>query len=210
MKRIGFFFLFYLLCSCTLFAEKYIVNASSLNVRNDPNLNGEVLFRVKKGQAVEVKEFRGAWAYIDLSDGSGWVAKRYLISENQVSNNAISSKKKNKYRTKEKLEDETVHKTVTWIIRIALYWGVLCFIVLIIPAFKRKKLISHIFIFGALVGLLYYANLDVYTLARGVALGCVVSVLLWPLLYFQICEDAIKGINWFLMLGTGVILYFML
>lgn len=209
MKKIFSLFLTLFISVTAMLADsQYTVTANSLNVRKYADKNSEVMFKVSKGDVVTVKEINGAWAFIDVPKGGGWVAKKYL--KKGASANASESKTSGKkHRTTDKVLDEPVNKVMTWVIRIAACWSALWFIILFAFAIKRKKLLVHIFMFGALILLLGICSADGVHLLRFLTPGAIIAVLLWPLLYTRIHEGTLSLIGLVLMIGGCAALYFM-
>lgn len=56
--------------------KRAVVNASLLNVRNQPNPEGDVYTQLKKGEVVYVSQESNGWCRIALNDM--WVSKEYL------------------------------------------------------------------------------------------------------------------------------------
>ena len=57
------------------------VTASALNVRREPNTDGEVITQVKKGTTLEVLSEDDSWTRVKLGSGEvGWVASRFVTS----------------------------------------------------------------------------------------------------------------------------------
>jgi uncharacterized protein YgiM (DUF1202 family) len=57
------------------------VTASSVNVRRDPSMTGEVLKQAKKNDALTILASSDDWTKVELSDGTiGWIASRFLSS----------------------------------------------------------------------------------------------------------------------------------
>lgn len=56
----------------------YIVDASSLNVRQKPSTDGAVIGKVTKGQELLVMSISNGWAYITYQKGFGYVSAQYL------------------------------------------------------------------------------------------------------------------------------------
>ncbi len=209
MKRIVLFSLFCFIAAMVA-AGKYVVTANSLNVRKYADSNAEVLFKITKGQEVTVKEFNGAWAFIDVPKGCGWVAKKYLKSASSSSTTAVTTKKLKKHRTTENVMDEPVNKAMTWIIRISAGLGLLVFFAFLVPAIKREKTWPHVVGLGLCVLLLAYASFAEHSLTRFIAPAAIITVLMWPLLYTKLSESAVTIITWVLMIAGLVALYFML
>lgn len=209
MKKLLSLFLTLFLGIAAILAEsQYTVTANSLNVRKYADKNSEVMFKVSKGDVVTVKEIKGSWAFIDVPKGGGWVAKKYL----EKGANSLSSgnrKSAKKHRTTDKVLDEPVNKVMTWVIRIAACWSALWFIILFAFAIKRKKLLVHIFMFGALILLLGICSADGVHLLRFLTPGAIIAVLLWPLLYARISNGTISLIGLILMAAGAVALFFM-
>jgi len=68
------------------------VTASSVNVRRDPSMTGEVLKQAKKNDALTQLATGEDWTKVELSDGSiGWVASRFL-SQSQTASNQTPKK----------------------------------------------------------------------------------------------------------------------
>ena len=57
------------------------VNVSILNVRDKPNPNAEVLYKLVYNQRVLVLNERETWAFVLTDQDEGWVAKQYLRTE---------------------------------------------------------------------------------------------------------------------------------
>ena len=57
------------------------VTASSVNVRRDPSMSGEVLKQAKKNDALTALASGEEWTKVELADGTiGWIASRFLSS----------------------------------------------------------------------------------------------------------------------------------
>ncbi len=54
------------------------VTASSLRVREAPNLNADTINQLKRGERVSIIENRGGWSLIYKSGKRGWVSAKYL------------------------------------------------------------------------------------------------------------------------------------
>jgi uncharacterized protein YgiM (DUF1202 family) len=58
------------------------VNATALNVRSDPSMNGEIVTHAKKGEKLDVLAERGDWLRVRLADGSeGWVSAQHVMRD---------------------------------------------------------------------------------------------------------------------------------
>jgi uncharacterized protein YgiM (DUF1202 family) len=68
------------------------VTASSVNVRRDPSMAGEVLKQAKKNDALKPLATGDDWTKVQLTDGTiGWVASRF-VSQSQSASNQIPKK----------------------------------------------------------------------------------------------------------------------
>ncbi|SHE10777.1 N-acetylmuramoyl-L-alanine amidase [Chlamydia abortus] len=63
---------------------KATVDATSLNVREEPAAQGAIIGSLKQGTEVEVLSEKYGWAEIQFESGPGWVAAHYLIKEQPV------------------------------------------------------------------------------------------------------------------------------
>jgi len=60
-------------------AQTVYVTASSVNVRRDPSMAGEVLKQAKKNEALTLLSSMEDWTKVQLPDGTvGWVASRFV------------------------------------------------------------------------------------------------------------------------------------
>ncbi|WP_163098970.1 SH3 domain-containing protein [Peribacillus alkalitolerans] len=57
------------------------VKASSLNVRSEPSMNGEILGKLLTNDEVKASEVKGNWTKVSKDKLVGWVASQYLSSE---------------------------------------------------------------------------------------------------------------------------------
>jgi uncharacterized protein YgiM (DUF1202 family) len=58
------------------------VNATALNVRSDPSMNGEVVTHAKRGEKLDVLGERGDWLRVRLADGTkGWVSAQHVMRD---------------------------------------------------------------------------------------------------------------------------------
>lgn len=80
LKRLAIFLLLFLsaLASTIVGQERYRVTANSLNVRSGPSEYYSVVYKLHKGDVVEVLEQNGQWATIRGSGGRYYVNNRYL------------------------------------------------------------------------------------------------------------------------------------
>ncbi|WP_408007043.1 SH3 domain-containing protein [Pseudalkalibacillus sp. A8] len=72
--------------------ERSVVNATSLNVRSGPGTNYNVIGSVSKGDVVEIMNIQNSWYEINLKQGKGWVAGKYVTKgQNSDSSSGIPS-----------------------------------------------------------------------------------------------------------------------
>lgn len=65
------------------------VTASSVNVRRDPSMAGEVLKQAKKNEALTQLSTMEDWTKVELADGTiGWIASRFLSQSQSQSSPA--------------------------------------------------------------------------------------------------------------------------
>lgn len=68
------------------------ITASSLNVREEPSLNGDIVGSVTMGEAFTILKEENNWINIELSNGTtGWVASWYVNKEKSTAANSHSS-----------------------------------------------------------------------------------------------------------------------
>lgn len=60
------------------FAELYQVSVASLNVRNKPSVESEIIGKVQKGINIEVKEVKNGFAVFDFMGNEGYASIKYL------------------------------------------------------------------------------------------------------------------------------------
>lgn len=66
-------------------SQAYKVGTSSLNVRNAPQINAEVIGSIPRGSAVQVYEKKYGWAKVVYNGRTGWVASAYLFGTSEKS-----------------------------------------------------------------------------------------------------------------------------
>lgn len=74
----------------------YIVNASSLNVRQSPSTDAKIIGKVSKGQLVQVLNIKSGWAYIFYGKLTGYVSAQYLVKKGATSSTQTTSTTTNK------------------------------------------------------------------------------------------------------------------
>lgn len=58
------------------------VNASMLNVRSEPSMNGEIVTHARKGEKLAVLADSGDWVRVRLADGTkGWVSAQHVVRD---------------------------------------------------------------------------------------------------------------------------------
>jgi uncharacterized protein YgiM (DUF1202 family) len=66
----------------------YCINANELNLRNSPTtIDSYVLGKFTRGQTVEVYEFQGEWAKVNVNGQRGYMFAKYLVRCNSTTNN---------------------------------------------------------------------------------------------------------------------------
>lgn len=68
------------------------VDASRLNVRNEPNKKGKVIWTLKRDQKVQVTNKDGNWLYIENSRFNGWVYGTYLTNSPTPEEKTVADK----------------------------------------------------------------------------------------------------------------------
>ena len=64
--------------------ETVTVDASALNMRSEPSLDGEILAQIKRGEQVELLESGESWMKVRLPDGrTAWAASRFLLRDGE-------------------------------------------------------------------------------------------------------------------------------
>ncbi|HEX3111083.1 MAG TPA: SH3 domain-containing protein [Thermoanaerobaculia bacterium] len=67
-------------------AQTVYVTASSVNVRRDPSMAGEVLKQARKNEALTLLSSMEDWTKVQLADGTvGWVASRFVSQSRSAS-----------------------------------------------------------------------------------------------------------------------------
>jgi SH3-like domain-containing protein len=64
-----------------LSTRRAYVNASALNVRQQPSLSGAVLGRVNRGTPITILATKGEWLQVSFSQGTGWVHADYVVAK---------------------------------------------------------------------------------------------------------------------------------
>jgi hypothetical protein len=83
MKKLFFVVILVYLTLPVFTQESYSVISDSLNVREGPGTNYDVLGRVYKGEFVKVLEIGGDWAKIIFKDSAGYVNKKFILAQKQ-------------------------------------------------------------------------------------------------------------------------------
>lgn len=96
MKR---FLLSLLVCLGAICAQAgsstpYVVEASSLNVRQKPSTDAAVIGKLSQGQVVEVMSISNGWAYIIYHKSFGYVSAKYLKKKYGAGSSSTSSSAK--------------------------------------------------------------------------------------------------------------------
>ena len=69
------------------------VTADSLNIRNTPSLNGEIIGRLLNGAEVKILSSQQSWLEISFSGKRGWVTSEFIKTSNSNSNSENSTNK---------------------------------------------------------------------------------------------------------------------
>jgi uncharacterized protein YraI len=80
-NRLMQFILFILLMfsSLNLFAQRFCVNANTLNIRSSPNTTSTILARLTNGTEVSIMYYENSeWAYVSVGNKKGYVFSKYL------------------------------------------------------------------------------------------------------------------------------------
>lgn len=60
------------------------VNASALNMRSEPSMDGEILTQIKRGGRLPLLEAGESWMKVQLPDGrTAWAASRFLLRDGE-------------------------------------------------------------------------------------------------------------------------------
>lgn len=67
-----------MLATFNMFAELYQVTAASLNVRNKPSAQSEIIGKVQKGMSIDVIDVKDGFAHFDFMGVDGYASINYL------------------------------------------------------------------------------------------------------------------------------------
>ena len=198
MHRIYLILSLCLLSACYALADDvYVVTASELNIRTAPNKKARAEYVAPKGTEVIVVGFTkdSSWAHIK---DYGWASAKYL-----------------KYsRPYVKPPRKTPKKQFDRIMQVLLYigsgLGMFFFVIFLIPAVKRWRILAHLFGLGLSTAILFVmAYYEWYNPSFLFFIGPFLTILLWPLLYLRQKSKTLTNISVVALLISAIFAYAM-
>lgn len=127
-KNYATLILFFLLLSAySQNHEKYYVTSEKLNVRSQPIVNDiNILYKIKKGSEINVKNIRNNWAEIELKNknhSNGFVSSKFISKTYPIRNSSSKNSEK---------------KQFNWFFWLSIIGGVVILYKIISSRYKKK------------------------------------------------------------------------
>lgn len=113
MWKTSALFCYILLASVTTFSQTKGITLKNVNLRVSPSAKSNIITVILSWEAIEVEKCNQSWCFVEYGNFSGYVAKRYIVSQTSDKRTSVNNNSKKFYKNSQgdKVQSPTFYES---------------------------------------------------------------------------------------------------